>query len=87
VLVPMCEPTYTWFLMVVDVKHGRVYYLDVTRAPEHKEQTERNMQTILLMLGQFFKLESNMLSFSHVSADSTTWGPIKYPDGVPSYPE
>ncbi|XLR56707.1 hypothetical protein S83_007379 [Arachis hypogaea] len=87
VLVPVCEKTYTWYLMVVDVKHGRVYYLDVTRAPEHKERRERNMFTILLLLAQFFKLESNMLSFSHVSADPTIWGPIKYPDGVPSYQE
>ncbi|XLR09751.1 hypothetical protein S83_037689 [Arachis hypogaea] len=87
VLVPVCEKTYTWYLMVVDVKHGRVYCLDVTRAPEHKERRERNMRTILLLLAQFFMLESNMLSFSHVSADPTTWGPIKYPDGVPSYQE
>ncbi|XLS85495.1 hypothetical protein HN51_035661 [Arachis hypogaea] len=87
VLVPVCEPTYTWYLMVVDVKHGRVYYLDVTRAPEHTERRERNMKTILLMLSQFFKLECNMLSFSHVSSDPTTWEPIKYPDGVLSYPE
>ncbi|XLU29973.1 hypothetical protein S245_066039, partial [Arachis hypogaea] len=87
VLVPVCEKTYTWYLMVVDVKHGRVYYLDVTRAPEHKERRGCNMRTILLLLAQFFMLESNMLSFSHVSADPTTWGPIKYPDGVPSYQE
>ncbi|XLT83239.1 hypothetical protein HN873_004992 [Arachis hypogaea] len=87
VLVPVCEKTYTWYLMVVDVKHERVYCLDVTRAPEHKERRERNMRTILLLLAQFFMLESNMLSFSHVSADPTTWGPIKYPDGVPSYQE
>ncbi|KAL1293018.1 hypothetical protein AAHE18_19G041600 [Arachis hypogaea] len=87
VLVPVCKKTYTWYLMVVDVKHGRVYCLDVTRAPEYKERRERNMRTILLLLAQFFMLESNMLSFSHVSADPTTWGPIKYPDGVPSYQE
>ncbi|XLU75989.1 hypothetical protein S245_035042, partial [Arachis hypogaea] len=87
VLVPVCEPTYTWYLMVVDVKHGRVYSLDVTRAPEHTERRERKMRTILLVLSQIFKLECNMLSFSHVSSDPTTWGPIKYPDGVPSYPE
>ncbi|XLR69271.1 hypothetical protein S83_019943, partial [Arachis hypogaea] len=87
VLVPVCEPTYTWYLMVVDVKHGRVYSLDVTRGPEHTERRERKMRTILLVLSQFFKLECNMLSFSHVSSDPTTWGPIKYPDGVPSYPE
>ncbi|XLR08191.1 hypothetical protein S83_036129, partial [Arachis hypogaea] len=87
VFVPVCEVTYTWYLMVVDVKHGRVYCLDVTRAPEHRDRRERDMQTILLMLGQFFKLETNILSFTHVSADPTTWGPIKYPDGVPSYPE
>ncbi|RYR37420.1 hypothetical protein Ahy_A09g042309 [Arachis hypogaea] len=35
VLVLVCELTYTWYLMVVDVKHGRVYCLDVTRAPEN----------------------------------------------------
>ncbi|XLT92874.1 hypothetical protein HN873_014536, partial [Arachis hypogaea] len=88
VLVPVCEKTYTWYLMVVDVKHGRVYCLDVTRSPEHKERRERNMRTIVTTVArQFFMLEPTMLSFSHVSADPTTWGPIKYPDGVPSYQE
>ncbi|XLR03506.1 hypothetical protein HN51_058332 [Arachis hypogaea] len=72
VFVPVCEQTYTWYLMVVDVKRATVYCLDVTRAPGYKERGERNMQTILLMLAQIFKLDMNLKSFVHVSTDPTT---------------
>ncbi|QHN81443.1 uncharacterized protein DS421_20g686930 [Arachis hypogaea] len=75
VIIPICEPNHSWYIMVVHVKQGRVYSLDITKTDENMERRERNMRTI------------NTGSFREVSSDPTTWGPINYPKGVPSLPD
>ncbi|MED6160777.1 hypothetical protein PIB30_054512 [Stylosanthes scabra] len=72
-----------WTLMVVDVKMGVVYSLDVNRGISPVQERERKMRTILLMLAQIFRLDRNIKSFLNVSPDPTTWGPFVYPNGVP----
>ncbi|QHN86029.1 Ulp1 protease family, carboxy-terminal domain protein [Arachis hypogaea] len=75
VFVPICEASHSWYLMVIDVSNTRVYSLDVTKAPDTIERRERNMRTIV---------DRNAGSFQLVSPDPTTWGPIQYPQGVPT---
>ncbi|XP_020965498.1 uncharacterized protein LOC110266062 [Arachis ipaensis] len=84
VFVPICEASHSWYLMVIDVSNARVYSLDVTKAPDTIERRERNMRTIMIALSQIFRLDRNAGSFQLVSPDPTTWGPIQYPQGVPT---
>ncbi|KAL4349688.1 hypothetical protein AHAS_Ahas10G0067000 [Arachis hypogaea] len=49
VIIIICEPNHSWYIMVVHVKQGK-----------------------------------NAGSFKEVSLDPTIWGPINYPNGVPS---
>ncbi|QHO06592.1 uncharacterized protein DS421_14g456040 [Arachis hypogaea] len=77
VIIPICEPNHSWYIMVVHVKQGKVYALDITKTEETMERRERNMRTIQ---------EKNLSSFTEISPDPTTWGPINYPKGVPNLP-
>ncbi|QHO10354.1 uncharacterized protein DS421_15g489110 [Arachis hypogaea] len=86
VIIPICEPSHSWYIMVVHVKQGKVYALDITKTEETMERRERNMRTIMITLSQIFKQEQNLSSFTEISPDPTTWGPINYPKGVPNQP-
>ncbi|XP_025688673.1 uncharacterized protein [Arachis hypogaea] len=86
VIIPICEPSHSWYIMVVHVKQGKVYALDITKTKETMERRERNMRTIMITLSQIFKQEQNLSSFTEISSDPTTWGPINYPKGVPNLP-
>ncbi|QHO29067.1 uncharacterized protein DS421_7g222080 [Arachis hypogaea] len=72
-IIPICEPNHSWYIMGVHVKQGKVYSLDITKTDDNMECRERNMRTI-----------QNVDSFRKVSPDPTTWGPINYPKGVSS---
>ncbi|RYR50578.1 hypothetical protein Ahy_A07g037206 [Arachis hypogaea] len=73
VIIPICEPNHSWYIMGVHVKQGKVYSLDITKTDDNMECRERNMRTIV-----------SAMPFPIVSPDPTTWGPINYPKGVSS---
>ncbi|RYR80116.1 hypothetical protein Ahy_A01g004896 [Arachis hypogaea] len=87
VFVPILEPSHSWYMMVLDVKKGKVLALDICRTDENKTRRERNMRTILVVLGQIFRLDRNLPSFHVISPDPTTWGAIEYPPTVPFRPD
>ncbi|QHO15377.1 hypothetical protein HN51_030816 [Arachis hypogaea] len=47
VIIIICEPNHSWYIMVVHVKQGKVYSLDITKTDENIERRERNMRTIM----------------------------------------
>ncbi|RYR67365.1 hypothetical protein Ahy_A03g013697 [Arachis hypogaea] len=47
VIIPIYEVPDSWYIMVLNVKEGKVYCLDVTKSDETVERRERNMRTIV----------------------------------------
>ncbi|KAL4300122.1 hypothetical protein AHAS_Ahas17G0169300 [Arachis hypogaea] len=47
VFVLILEPSHSWYMMVLDVKKGKVLALDICRTNENKTRRERNMRTIV----------------------------------------
>ncbi|XLR65547.1 hypothetical protein S83_016219, partial [Arachis hypogaea] len=47
VFVPILEPSHSWYMMVLDVKKGKVLALDICRTNENKTRRKRNMRTIV----------------------------------------
>ncbi|QHO16744.1 hypothetical protein S83_032854 [Arachis hypogaea] len=45
VIIPIYEVPDSWYIMVLDVKKGKIYCLDVTKSDETVERRERNMRT------------------------------------------
>ncbi|KAL4306153.1 hypothetical protein AHAS_Ahas16G0149800 [Arachis hypogaea] len=74
VIISICEPSHSWYIMVVHVKQGKLYALDITKTEETMERRERNMRTIMITLSQIFMQEQNLSSFIEISPDPTTWG-------------
>ncbi|RYR03080.1 hypothetical protein Ahy_B06g081910 [Arachis hypogaea] len=50
VIISICEPSHSWYIMVVHVKQGKLYALDITKTEETMERRERNMRTIRSLL-------------------------------------
>ncbi|XLT38296.1 hypothetical protein HN873_069588, partial [Arachis hypogaea] len=46
VIVPIYEVPDSWYILVMDVKEGKVYCFDVTKSDDTVERRERNMRTI-----------------------------------------
>ncbi|QHO57595.1 Ulp1 protease family, carboxy-terminal domain protein [Arachis hypogaea] len=84
VIIPIYEVPDSWYIMVLNVKEGKVYCLDVTKSDETVERRERNMRTIMITLSQIFRQEQNVGSFTHIVPDPTMWGPIEYPKNAPT---
>ncbi|QHN82216.1 uncharacterized protein DS421_20g693840 [Arachis hypogaea] len=59
----LCQWNHLWYIMVVYVKQGKVYSLDITKTDENMQRREHNMRTIQ---------EQNAGSFTEISPYPTS---------------